>query len=102
MRGCRCGRVCVPMRSLEGRLEEVRSLAAAGDEANKADGQEEEGGGGHHHHLPIVVVCRRGNDSRRAAWALAEAEGFDAELIVDLVGGVEEWGRSIDASFPVY
>ena len=47
----------------------------------------------------LYVVCRRGNDSQRAVARLREVGLVDA---VDMVGGMEAWGKEIDATFPLY
>ena len=48
----------------------------------------------------IYVVCRLGNDSQLAVNALREA-GVNG-TIKDLIGGLREWSREIDQSFPAY
>jgi adenylyltransferase and sulfurtransferase len=47
----------------------------------------------------LYVVCRRGNDSQRAVSRLRE---LDITHAVDMVGGMEAWGKEIDSTFPVY
>lgn len=45
----------------------------------------------------VVVVCRRGNDSQTAVQILREHFKLDA---VDLQGGLLDWSRTADPSFP--
>ena len=47
----------------------------------------------------LYVVCRRGNDSQRAVARLREL-GFKGAI--DMVGGMEAWGKEIDGTFPIY
>lgn len=47
----------------------------------------------------LVIYCRSGGRSGKAAEFLA-ANGFSN--VTNMVGGVLEWGREIDPSFPPY
>ncbi|KAI8924450.1 hypothetical protein BC831DRAFT_513356 [Entophlyctis helioformis] len=47
----------------------------------------------------IFVVCRRGNDSQMAVRTL-KAGGIESAF--DIIGGLEEWSRTIDPTFPNY
>lgn len=47
----------------------------------------------------LYVVCRRGNDSQRAVARLREL-GYGGAI--DMVGGIEAWGKEIDGTFPLY
>jgi adenylyltransferase/sulfurtransferase len=49
--------------------------------------------------VELYVVCRRGNDSQRAVARLRE---LGIEHAVDMVGGMEAWGKEIDSTFPIY
>lgn len=51
-------------------------------------------------HKPIYVLCRRGNDSQIAVKLLRD-KGFQG-TVLNLKGGLEEWSKSIDPSFPLY
>lgn len=46
----------------------------------------------------LTIVCRRGNDSQRAVEVLRNSLSIDA---VDLKGGLTEWNRRADPSFPL-
>ncbi|KAI8923963.1 hypothetical protein BC831DRAFT_14474 [Entophlyctis helioformis] len=48
---------------------------------------------------PVFVVCRRGNDSQMAVRTL-KAGGIESAF--DIIGGLEEWSRTIDPTFPNY
>jgi len=45
----------------------------------------------------VVLLCRRGNASRRAAAALAEA---GVAGLCDVIGGLAAWKADVDATFP--
>lgn len=47
----------------------------------------------------VLVMCRRGNDSQRAVVAL-DAAGVPGAR--DVEGGIEEWARTVDTTFPIY
>lgn len=49
--------------------------------------------------LPIVVICRRGNQSQDGVRILQE-RGYIST--VDVEGGLQEWHREVDSSFPLY
>lgn len=65
----------LPMSQLLGRLQELQP--------------------GH----PTVVICHHGVRSQRVAAYLAQAGFAD---VMNLVGGVDGWARSVDPSMPVY
>lgn len=67
----------MPRAHLEARFDEVRQWA--GDRK-------------------VHVICRRGNESQRAV-VLMRAKGLDA---IDVVGGVNQWAREVDETFPLY
>lgn len=46
----------------------------------------------------VFVVCRRGNDSQQAVKILKE----HSIIAKDIIGGLEEWSKSIDSNFPTY
>jgi adenylyltransferase/sulfurtransferase len=47
----------------------------------------------------LYVVCRRGNDSQRA---VARLRDLGLDHAVDMVGGMEAWGKEVDPTFPIY
>ena len=49
--------------------------------------------------VPIYVICRRGIASRIAAQLLSQ-EGFGN--VFDVTGGLNEWSRVVDRTFPFY
>lgn len=51
---------------------------------------------------PIYVVCRLGNDSQIAADALRSVAVEGSPHIVDVIGGLRSWSRTVDPLFPVY
>lgn len=65
----------IPMSQLLGRLREIQP--------------------GH----PTVVICHHGVRSQRVAAYLAQA-GF--ANVMNLVGGVDGWARSVEPSMPIY
>ncbi|EJD48951.1 molybdenum cofactor synthesis 3 [Auricularia subglabra TFB-10046 SS5] len=51
---------------------------------------------------PLYVVCRLGNDSQIAADALRSVATEGSPHIVDVIGGLRSWSKTIDQHFPVY
>lgn len=49
--------------------------------------------------LPVYCMCRRGVDSR-AAVALLNKKGFPGAK--DVEGGLTEWAKAVDQTFPMY
>nr|KAJ3398156.1 Molybdenum cofactor synthesis protein 3 [Polyrhizophydium stewartii] len=47
--------------------------------------------------VPVYAICRRGNDSQLAVQKL-KVRGIANAL--DVIGGLREWSRSIDPTFP--
>ena len=47
----------------------------------------------------LYVVCRRGNDSQIAVDKLRKA---GIENVFDLKGGLQQWSKEIDETFPIY
>jgi adenylyltransferase/sulfurtransferase len=89
---------CIPLSVLQHRREaaiarisqlckerNVHAAAAAPDASGAAE-------------TPVYVLCRRGVDSLVATQLLNEA-GIKA---VNVAGGLQEWSRSVDRSFPRY
>jgi adenylyltransferase/sulfurtransferase len=66
------GALQIPLAEMEGRFEEIDR------------------------HRDIICVCSRGNDSQLAA-AWLRSKGLFA---ADVRGGMEEWRRRIDPTFP--
>jgi adenylyltransferase and sulfurtransferase len=48
--------------------------------------------------LPVYAVCRRGNDSQIAVGMLKE-HGIVAK---DIIGGLIQWSKQVDVTFPTY
>ena len=70
------GALQIPLAEMEGRFEEIER---------------------HYKEAPrIICLCSRGNDSQLAA-AWLRSKGLHA---ADVVGGMEEWKRTIDPTFP--
>ena len=70
------GALQIPLAEMEGRFEEIER---------------------HYKEAPrIICLCSRGNDSQLAA-AWLRSKGLHA---ADVVGGMEEWRRTIDPTFP--
>jgi adenylyltransferase/sulfurtransferase len=107
------GSINLPMRDIEERLEGNYSgsdgqrvaydrllegidyrTTTTGKEINKKEEGESE--------LPdLCVVCRRGNDSQLAVEKFIKA-GISKAKAFDLVGGLQQWSKDIDNSFPIY
>ena len=49
----------------------------------------------------LCVVCRRGNDSQLAVEKFLKA-GISKSKAFDLVGGLQQWSKEVDPSFPIY
>jgi len=71
----------IPLSKLEDNMENIKTII------QKNDG-----------HLPIYVVCRRGIDSQLAVKILC-SHGLGAKSIA---GGIHEWAKTVDSSFPIY
>ena len=70
------GALQIPLAEMEGRFEEIER---------------------HYKEAPrIICLCSRGNDSQLAA-AWLRSKGLCA---ADVIGGMEEWKRTIDPTFP--
>lgn len=53
--------------------------------------------------LPIYIICHHGNDSQKAVKVLQNFFSPNDNLIVrDIVGGLSEWSKSVDPTFPEY
>ena len=51
----------------------------------------------------VYVVCRRGNDSQLAVEKILGSGLVEASAgVFDLEGGLQEWSRTVDDTFPVY
>lgn len=75
------GSLNIPYAKLKKRIDEVHAaVEAAGGEA------------------PVYVYCRRGIDSIRATKLLVEQDLH----VFDVIGGIEEWNKSVDPAFPLY
>lgn len=48
--------------------------------------------------VQVFTVCRRGNDSQLAVNMLKE-KGIKAK---DIIGGLNQWSKDIDTSFPSF
>ncbi len=48
-----------------------------------------------------VLICHHGVRSQRAGMFLA-GNGFDADKLINLVGGIEAWACEVDPSMPRY
>ena len=48
---------------------------------------------------PVVMVCRTGNRSMKACMFLM-GQGWDAENLINLDGGILAWARDVDPSLP--
>jgi len=117
----------IPFEHLDARLEEVKRLvgsngkaSAAADASNAEAGlpngscraepshpkqgtqngeqKGHKGGGGASADCKLYVMCRRGNNSQLAVARLREAGILNA---VDVVGGMENWARSVDDTMPI-
>jgi adenylyltransferase and sulfurtransferase len=53
-------------------------------------------------HADLIFLCRRGNDSQYATRQFKQLEAFSGVIIKDVEGGLEEWARVVDPSFPKY
>jgi len=84
------GAVSTPWKVFDKHIDAIKERVSNSKDKNG----EEEGASGE-----LYVVCRRGNDSQRAVARLREL-GLDHA--VDMVGGIEAWGKEIDPTFPVY
>ncbi|KAF3912106.1 hypothetical protein ABW21_db0204330 [Orbilia brochopaga] len=51
---------------------------------------------------PIYFICRLGNDSRLAVQRLKRSGLVRGNVIKDINGGLWEWSRKVDKSFPIY
>ncbi|KAJ6259842.1 hypothetical protein Dda_5484 [Drechslerella dactyloides] len=51
---------------------------------------------------PIYFICRLGNDSRLAVQRLKRSGLVKGNAIRDVKGGLWEWSRKVDKSFPIY
>ncbi|EPS42247.1 hypothetical protein H072_3792 [Dactylellina haptotyla CBS 200.50] len=51
---------------------------------------------------PIYFICRLGNDSRLAVQRLKQSGLVKGNVIRDVRGGLWEWSRKVDKSFPIY
>jgi adenylyltransferase/sulfurtransferase len=110
--------VHIPFEELEARIGEVQMLAGASN-ANELLGayaeaagirhtsegglglDSERGGSGENERKMgdmLYVLCRRGNNSQLAVARMRELGISNA---VDVVGGIENWARSVDACMPV-
>jgi rhodanese-related sulfurtransferase len=49
----------------------------------------------------VILVCRSGGRSMQAAFFLAN-EGWDADRLFNLDGGILAWAREIDPSLPTF
>ncbi|KAJ3333109.1 Molybdenum cofactor synthesis protein 3, partial [Blyttiomyces sp. JEL0837] len=85
------GSVNIPWRQLPRRLGEVLD-ASCGNEDVGEDGVRPQ-------KLPVYVVCRLGNDSQLAV-RLLKASGV--ERAWDVEGGLTEWAKKVDPTFPTY
>jgi len=52
------------------------------------------------HAQSLYIVCRLGNDSQIAAIALRDA-GCGSK-VVDVIGGLNAWAKTVDNTFPIY
>ena len=50
----------------------------------------------------VVAVCHQGNDSQRAVVLLQKILQDFEVTIKDIAGGLEQWSKNIDPSFPRY
>ncbi len=50
---------------------------------------------------PVVMLCRSGGRSQQACMFLA-AQGWDADKLYNLEGGILAWARDIDPSLPSF
>lgn len=76
--------VNVPMSTLAGRVDEVRALQDAADEAGNA---------------PVVVICHHGLRSMQCAQFLA---GHGLDHLINLSGGIDAWSARVDPAVPQY
>lgn len=74
------GSINIPMSTLAGRVEEVRSL------------QQSAG-------TPMIVICHHGVRSMQCAQFLAR-QGL--ENLINLSGGIEAWSARVDPTVPQY
>ncbi|KAF3122990.1 Urmylation protein [Orbilia oligospora] len=51
---------------------------------------------------PIYFICRLGNDSRIAVQRLKKSGLVKGNVIKDIKGGLWEWSRRVDKTFPLY
>ncbi|KAK6538112.1 Urmylation protein, variant 2 [Orbilia ellipsospora] len=51
---------------------------------------------------PIYFICRLGNDSRVAVQRLKRSGLLNGNIVKDVRGGLWEWSRKVDKSFPIY
>ena len=78
------GAVNISLRDLEGRVDEVEALSGGTK--------------------PVYCLCRRGIASAAAAQLLddALAEHPKIHSVINIKGGLDQWRREVDKSFPRY
>jgi rhodanese-related sulfurtransferase len=50
----------------------------------------------------VITVCHQGNDSQRAVVLLKKILQDSQITVKDIAGGLEQWSKNIDPSFPRY
>ena len=92
----------IPFEELEARLNEVKDLLQGGGTPAAPGTAESCAGelrnGRQESSSTLYVMCRRGNNSQLAVARLRELGVLNA---VDVVGGIENWAKSVDDSMPV-
>lgn len=74
----------VPMSTLAGRVDEIKALQVAADDAGSA---------------PIVMICHHGMRSMQCAQFLV-GQGLDR--LINLSGGIDAWSTRVDPAVPQY
>ena len=76
--------VNIPMSTLAGRVDEIKALQDAADDAG---------------HAPVVVICHHGIRSMQCAQFLA---GRGLGHLINLSGGIDAWSARVDPAVPQY
>jgi rhodanese-related sulfurtransferase len=99
--------------ALQARRQQRNQVGATSDFADaRADGDTPEscralgpalqtGSGEMHGRWPLIVLCRRGNNSQRVVTRLRQLHGAEEGSVVDVIGGVDEWIRSVEPQLPL-
>lgn len=50
----------------------------------------------------VIFICRRGNDSQKALKTIKGLLRDETKVMKDVIGGLHDWTRKIDPTFPIY